>query len=225
MAKILLAEDDQDLSSVVRRYLIFEHHRVECVTDGEEALCRLRVSDYDLLILDWDLPGRSGIDVISEVRGAGKVNPILIITGKSSAREKTIGLDTGADDYLTKPFVLEELGARVRALLRRKQEYSGIPTNMLVHAIVMDTARHRVKKGGQPVDLLPKEFQLMEFLMSNTNRVFTPETLLAAVWPSDSSATTEALRSTIKRLRKKLDPEGRIIKTVHGVGYILENED
>ena len=225
MAKILLAEDDAELNSVVRSYLLFEHHQVESAFNGADASALMECSDFDLMIFDWDLPQKSGIELVTQVRTAGKTVPILMITGKSKTTEKTTGLDSGADDYLTKPFPLDELGARVRALLRRSQRFNVDGGNKLsVAHLVLDSQRHRVSKDGEPIELLPKEFQLLEFFMRNANHVFAPEAIIRKVWPSDTEASVEAIRTTVKRLRKKIDPEGKILRTVHGVGYVLEQE-
>ncbi|HEY9676931.1 MAG TPA: response regulator transcription factor [Drouetiella sp.] len=222
MAKILLAEDDKDLHNILRSFLTFEHHMVESSFTGEDADEKLSISDYDLLVLDWDLPGKSGIELVNFVRGRGSIVPILMITGKTSIAEKMQGLDTGADDYLTKPFNIQEFGARIRALLRRGAQAATPNNTLTISGISIDTTRHRVTKNGVTVNLLPKEFQLLEFFVRHPNHVFTQEALIAKVWPSDTEATAEALRSTIKRLRKKIDPDAEILKTVHGVGYILE---
>jgi DNA-binding response OmpR family regulator len=222
MAKILLAEDDKDLHNILRTYLLFEHHSVESSFTGADADDKLGTSDYDLLVLDWDLPGKSGIDLVNDYRTRGSNAPILMITGKTSIAEKMEGLDTGADDYLTKPFNIQEFGARIRALLRRGG-LTVAPGNIItISGITMDVARYRVTKDDKPINLLPKEFQLLEFFMRHPNHVYAPEALLTKVWPSDSEATAEALRSTVKRIRKKIDPEGTLLRTVHGVGYILE---
>jgi DNA-binding response OmpR family regulator len=145
-----------------------------------------------------------------------------MITGKTSVAEKMEGLDTGADDYLTKPFNIQEFGARIRALLRRGCPAISQSNVLTISGITMDVARYRVTKDDKPINLLPKEFQLLEFLMRHPNHVYAPEALLTRVWPSDTEATAEALRSTVKRIRKKIDPEGTLLRTVHGVGYILE---
>jgi len=223
MAKILLVEDNPDLSNVVRTFLLFEHHQVELLDNGAEANDHLKTFDYDLIVLDWELPGLHGIEVLKAFRSRGGKTPVLMLTGKKELDDKELGLDSGADDYLTKPFEMRELAARVRALLRRPK--SGQESNTLVAGdIRMDVSKHRVVKGEQSISLVPKEFQLLEFLLRNQNHVFTPEALLNRVWPSDSEATLEALRTTIKRVRKKVDPDGKILRTVYGVGYILEAE-
>lgn len=222
MAKILLAEDDKDLHNILRTFLLFEHHAVESSFTGVDADEKLSASEYDLLVLDWDLPGKPGIELVTEVRTRGSSAPILMITGKTSIAEKMEGLDTGADDYLTKPFNIQEFGARVRALLRRGGQTIRQDNVLTISGITLDVARYRVTKDDKPVNLLPKEFQLLEFFMRHPNHVYAPEALLTKVWPSDTEATAEALRSTVKRIRKKIDPDGVILRTVHGVGYILE---
>lgn len=223
MAKILLAEDDKDLHNILRTFLLFEHHSVESSFTGTDADEKLGASEYDIVVLDWDLPGKAGIELVTELRTRGSNAPILMITGKTSVADKMEGLDTGADDYLTKPFNIQEFGARIRALLRRGGQPINQQGNVLTMAgITLDVARYRVTKDDKPVNLLPKEFQLLEFFMRHPNHVYAPEALLTKVWPSDTEATAEALRSTVKRIRKKLDPEGTLLRTVHGVGYILE---
>jgi DNA-binding response OmpR family regulator len=220
MAKVLLVEDDKDLANMVRTYLLFEHHAVESLFDGKDAADYLRHYPYDIIILDWDLPEKSGIEVLKEFRERGGTTPVLMLTGKTGLTDKEEGLDAGADDYLAKPFEMRELGARVRALLRRP---SVILSNTLrAGDIVLDATKYRVWKTDKPVSLVPKEFKLLEFFMRHPNQVFTPEALLNRVWPTESESTEEALRTAIKRLRKKVDPEGTILRTIHGVGYILE---
>lgn len=221
MAKILLVEDNDDLANSVRTYLLFEHHTVEHINDGQKAADHLRAFQYDLILLDWNLPNKNGIDILKRFRELGGKTPVLMLTGHDTVDEKEAGLDSGADDYLTKPFQMKELGARVRALLRRPAAISSTNT-LQAGKITIDTQKYRVTIDGQPITLVPREFQLLEFFMRHPNQVFSPEALLDRVWPSDSEASTEALRTALKRLRKKVDPEGDLIRTVHGVGYILE---
>lgn len=221
MAKIILIEDNHDLANSVRTYLLFEHHTVEHVDDGQSGFEHLRSFQYDLILLDWHLPRLSGIDILRRYRELGGRTPVLMMTGNDDVDEKERGLDTGADDYLTKPFQMKELGARVRALLRRPAMVSD--TNVLrAGNISIDTQKYRVTVNEAPMTLVPREFQLLEFFMRHPNQVFSAEALLNRVWPSDSEATTEALRTALKRLRKKVDPDGNLLRTVHGVGYILE---
>lgn len=221
MAKILIIEDNEDLANSVRTFLMFEHHTVEHINDGQTGSEHLRSFQYDLILLDWNLPRMEGIDILRRFRELGGKTPVLMLTGHDDVDEKMRGLDTGADDYLTKPFQMKELGARVRALLRRPAAISN--SNLLEAGnITIDTQKYRVTVNGEAMTLVPKEFQLLEFFMRHPNQVFSAEALLNRVWPSDSEATTEALRTALKRLRKKVDPDGNLLRTVHGVGYILE---
>jgi DNA-binding response OmpR family regulator len=221
MAKVLLVEDDEQLADSVRTALLFDHHSVEVAHDGETATHLLRLSEYDLIILDWGLPGQlTGIEVCRNYRSTGGKTPVIMLTGKSEVADKAAGLDSGADDYMPKPFHIKELSARVRALLRRPATYTGTILN--AGSLSLDPIKHRAFKGEAPLSLLPKEFALLEFMMRHPNQVFTPEALLAHVWPSDTDATVAALRTTMKRLRAKIDPEGELLRTEHGVGYMLE---
>lgn len=220
MAKIIVVEDNIDVADQVRMLLSCEHHTVETVHDGKEASAALRVYDYDVIILDWELPGMNGVDICKEYRSRGGNSPILMLTGKGDVDDKEAGLDSGADDYLTKPFQMKELAARVRALLRRP---AAVKEDVLkAGSLALDPIKYRATLDGQPVTLVPKEFALLEFLMRHPNQVFTSEALLNRVWPSEADVSDEALRTTMKRLRKKVDPDNLLIKTIHGVGYVLE---
>jgi two-component system response regulator MprA len=219
MAKILVVDDDKDLAGMVEDALTFDHHAVELVFTGSEARDMLRVYKYDAIVLDWDLPGMSGIDVCKELRNKGDLTPILMLTGKGEMDNKEQGLDAGADDYLTKPFQVRELKARMRALLRRA---SGSASNILtIRDIELDATSFRVTKAGKEIKLVQREFQLLEFFMRNPNKVFSAEAILDRVWASDSDASPEAFRTCLTRLRKKIDTDGAdsLISTVHGVGY------
>jgi DNA-binding response OmpR family regulator len=222
MAKILLVEDEPDFSILIGEYLKTEHHVVEAVETGEDALDRLRFYKYDVVILDWMLPQLSGLEVCKRYRGTGGTTPILLLTAKKHVDEKEQGLDAGADDYLTKPFEMKELSARIRALLRRPQAFSG--SVLQVGNLVLEPNTYRVTRSGDDISLLPKEFALLEFLMRHPNQVFSAEALLDRVWSSDSEASPETIRTYIKRLRKKIDLDGQpsILSTVHGVGYKLD---
>jgi two-component system OmpR family response regulator len=221
LSKILIVEDDVQLAEIIGRWLTNEHHVVELVEDGKDALSRLKLYAYELVILDWQLPSMEGIDILNEFRALGGRTPILMLTGKRSVEEKMRGLDSGADDYLTKPFHGKELTARVRALLRRPV---AVLDNVLkVGDIELDTQTYRALRGGIDLKLVPKEFALLQFMMRHPGRYFTASKLLSEVWPSESDATTDALTTCLKRLRRKLDPEGQesVIKNVHGMGYAL----
>ncbi len=220
MAKILIVEDDNELAKTVSDYLRFEHHTVEHAPTGTEGIERLRFYQYDVVILDLNLPGMGGMDVCREYRSIGGNSPILMLTGNDKISSKEEGLDSGADDYLTKPFHMKELSARVRALLRRAG--SRLASNVLaIGNVVLDPSGFSVTRNGEEVRLVPKEFALLEFLMRHPNVVFSPEALISRVWTAGEESSPDIIRTHIKNLRKKLDipDENSIIHTVHGVGY------
>ncbi|MCC6980185.1 MAG: response regulator transcription factor [Candidatus Melainabacteria bacterium] len=222
MAKVLVIEDEPDFSDLIGGWLKNENYTVETVDTGEDGLDRLKFYKYDIIILDWVLPGLSGVEVCRDYRNTGGTTPILMLTSKKHVDEKSQGLDAGADDYLTKPFELKELSARVRALLRRPSAFAG--SILKVGTLALEPNSFKVKRGADIISLLPKEFALLEFLMRHPNQVFSAEAILDRVWASESEASPETIRTYIKRLRKKLDVEGQpsILATVHGVGYKLE---
>lgn len=222
MAKILVVEDDSEVLTLICESLKAENYVVDSVTTFEQAAQTLRFQDYDLIVLDWNLPDGSGINVLRNYRANAGKSPVILLTGRAKVDEKEEGLDSGADDYLTKPFSMRELNARVRALLRRPAVYSG--KELRARDIVLDPESHRVTRNGKEIKLLPKEFALLEFLLRNPGRVFSPEALLERVWESTSDASTDTVRIHVNRLRTKLDMKGEdsVIGTVHGVGYRLD---
>lgn len=225
MAKILVVEDDVDLSCKVNDWLSFEQHLVEVVYDGQEAHDRLRVYSYEVVVLDWDLPKMTGLEVCKQYRNQGGHTPILMLTGKDAIAEKEAGLDAGADDYLTKPFHLKELSARIRALLRRPvQSYTG--STIKLGELELDPLSRRVTRSGNEIILYPREYALLEFFMRHPNEVFSPDALINRVWNSDSEVSADSIYTYMKMLRRKISPEapGSIIKTIHGVGYKLESK-
>lgn len=222
MAKILIVEDEHDISGLVSNWLLRDHHLVEQADNGLDALNQMELSKFDVIILDLMLPGMNGLEVCRRYRQQLGHTPILMLTAKDAVEAKEMGLDAGADDYLTKPFHLKELAARVRALLRRGDS---LPSNIhRVRDIVIDTGKCLVTKGGETIHLLPKEYRLLEFLVRHPDHVFSAEELLASVWESDTLAFLDTVRGHIKRLRKKLDNPNQpsIISTVYGMGYKIE---
>ncbi len=209
---------------MVSEWLINEHHHVEASLDGADALEKLKFYDFDLVILDLNLPSMGGIKILREFRAAGKETPVLILTGQDKIEDKEVGLDSGADDYLTKPFHMKELSARVRAVLRRPSSYVG--DRLTAGVLELNPGTHTVQINGKEISLLPKEFALLEFLMRHPDQVFSADALLNRVWASASDSSIDALTTCVKRLRKKIDIEGSpsFIKTVHGVGYKLSTE-
>lgn len=221
MAKILLVEDDKDTCVLVSDILKLQSHLVEFVHSGSDAENLLDVFEYDLIILDWGLPDVSGDEVCKRFRARKGNTPVLMLTGKNRVAEKTAGLDAGADDYLTKPFDSRELIARVRALLRRPGGYAD--NSITIGDVKLDSVTMLVTKSGAQVKLYPRDFALLQFLMRHPNRLFSAEALIERVWSTDTAVGGETVRSCIKRLREKLDSDGKpsLIETVHGMGYRL----
>ncbi|MBY0358832.1 MAG: response regulator transcription factor [Candidatus Obscuribacterales bacterium] len=222
MAKILVVEDDKELGESYKDWLGQEKHIVEVVDDGEEAILRLKNYQYDIIILDWNLPKFSGPEICQQYRSHSGTTPILMITGKDLPEDKVSGLDSGADDYLTKPFNLQELSSRIRALLRRQPLV--VSTALTIGSLELDSHKRIVRKNGQEIALLPREFALLEFFMRHPGETFSPETLLNRLWSSESDSTIYTVYTYIKTLRRKIagGDEKSSIVNVHGVGYKLE---
>jgi DNA-binding response OmpR family regulator len=222
MAKILYVEDDADLAERVTQWLVeVEKHLIEHVDTAAAALERMEYFKYELIILDVGLPDMSGLEVLKQFRKKGGVTPVLVLTGQDKVNQKIEGLDAGADDYLTKPFHVQELTARLRSLLRRPREFTG--DQISVGDVEIDTGSRGVMVHGQAVTLKPREFVLLEFLMRHQNKVISPDEILQNVWSSDSDATSETIYTHVKNLRKKLASHGAdsFIRTVHGAGYVV----
>jgi len=219
MAKILVVEDDVDLAANVSDWLTFEQHLVEVASDGAVALEFLRSFSFDLIIVDWQLPHFSGLELCQMFRKNGGSTPVLFLTGKSEIAEKEAAFDAGADDYLTKPFHPRELVVRVHALIRRTGQ-TILESKLQVGSLQLHTSSHAVKYKDVPISLTPREFRMLEYFMRHPNNVFTPESLLRSIWPADSEASIESVRVCIKRLRNKLG-EDCPIQNLHGHGYQL----
>jgi len=219
MAKILLVEDDPSLSIVVKIHLESDNYLVDVVKDGLEAEAQLRSRNYDLIILDWMLPAMTGIEVCKQYRARGGKTPVLMLTAKDSSPDKVQGLDAGADDYIVKPFNDAELSARVRALLRRPDSIAD--KVLKVQNLELDTSLSRVTRESIAIELVPKEFALLQLLMRYPNKAFSAEALLDRLWSSDSSASVETVRTHIKTLRRKLGDTdtNSLIRTTRGIGY------
>jgi two-component system OmpR family response regulator len=216
-----MVDDDEQLCLVVSERLSADGHSLDIVHTGEDAHEYLATGDYDLVVLDWSLPKCSGVEVLRRYRAAGGQTPIIMLTGNATVREKEEGLDSGADDYLTKPFSTRELSARIRALLRRP---AAIASDVLkVQDLELDPTAHKVRKNGLEIHLQPADFALLEFFMRNTGAVFGPEVIIQRVWGHDSEASIDSLRTAIKRIRQKIDTGGdesaSLIETIPRVGY------
>ncbi|HNA73740.1 MAG TPA: response regulator transcription factor [Candidatus Obscuribacter sp.] len=224
MAKILVAEDDRLAAGMLKDMLEQEQHTVELAHNGRDALDLVLSFPYDLLILDLGLPEMDGTEVLDKYRGRGGKLPVLILSGRSDVNQRIHGLDLGADDYMTKPYDVRELNARVRSLLRRQVVAENVSNLLRMGHIELDTARCEVLKSGQKLKLLPTEYALLEFFMRNKGRVFNASELLERIWKSDSDASENAVRTYITRLRKKIDEDGKpsLITSVYGIGYKME---
>ena len=220
--RILVVDDDSRIRDVLRRQLSYEGYQVELAGDSREAFARVADNPPDLVVLDWMLPGMDGLEICRRLRQVDDM-PIIMLTAKGTLDDKVDGLDSGADDYLVKPFEPEELLARVRALLRRRQPQ----TNLLrFGALTLDPAARQVWAGDRLVDLSSKEFDLLELLMRHPRQVLTRETFYDRVWGYDFSGESNILEVYIRYLRSKLEAAGspRYIQTVRGVGYALRDE-
>lgn len=223
MAKVLIIEDDAGLIDMIEDWLTSEHYLTERAMTGGEAEELIRNYTYDVIVLDWQLPEVSGIDLLKALRADGNSTPVLMLTGKDAIDDKEMGLDAGADDYLTKPFHMKELSARLRALLRRVG--SSNANELTMGPLWLDPGSFIATLDGKSINLLPKEFQVLEHLMRHPGQVFSAEQLLDRVWKSESDVGPESVRQCIKRLRKKIEIEGQdsLIETLYGVGYKLRN--
>jgi len=224
MVRILIVDDDPDTLELVADSLTAESFEVQTVPEGRAARNLLRYSHFDLLILDWNLPGMSGTELCRFYREHGGVSPVMIFTGNDAINDKVYGFECGADDYLTKPFMVAELIARVRAHLRRAEgSFTGTPV-IQFEDITLDQTSHRVRKDNKEVKLLPKEFSVLELFLRHPSRVFSAETILQKIWGSSDKVTPDVVRTYIMNIRKKLDSEN-LIETVHGVGYRLKSSE
>ena len=221
MAKVLIVEDDKQLSALLADWLTGEKYATEVVYKGTDGLERLKFYKYDVVILDWELPGMSGPEICKQYRNDGGTTPILMLTGNKEIEQKAEGLDSGADDYLTKPFDMKELSARLRALLRRSNQVS--KTLLTAGSLKLDPVSRKVLLCDKEVDLQPKEYSLLEFLLRHPNQPFNAEAIMDRVWTASSDAAPDTVRLHVMRLRNKIDEPGKesIIRTLHRVGYML----
>jgi two-component system, OmpR family, copper resistance phosphate regulon response regulator CusR len=219
--RVLLVEDNRQLNQSIRRSLEDEGYAVDSAYDGLEGLELARLAPYDAIILDILLPRRNGLEVCRELRQERLRTPILMLTARDTVEDRVRGLDSGADDYLVKPFAIAELRARLRALLRRDMpDKSG---TLSASDLVLDPSTHTVSRAGNPIELTAKEFALLEYLMRNPNRLVSREMAATHVWSYDYEGVSNVVDVYIRRLRRKVDdtyPE-KLIETVRGAGYKL----
>jgi len=219
--RILVVEDNRSLNQTLRMSLEEDGHAVDASYDGSEGQYLAEVTPYDVIILDIMLPGKNGLEVCRELRQKGVRTPVLMLTARDTVEDRVTGLDSGADDYLVKPFALPELRARLRALLRREApEKNSI---LQVGDLLMDPATHKVERGGQTIDLTSKEYALLEYFMRNPGRLITREMAEQHVWDYDFEGVSNVIDVYIRRLRRKVDDpfEIKLLETVRGAGYRL----
>lgn len=221
--RILVVEDDRRLASFIQRGLVEEGYAVDVLHEGDAAGAHALTIDYDCVVLDLMLPGRSGFQVLRDIRSRKPELPVLILTAKDSLEERVAGLDSGADDYMGKPFALAELSARIRALLRRGKPYE---TKLRVADLELDVIRRKVTRGGRVIDLKPKEYALLEYLMRNSDRPVTRSLIIEHVWDIHFDSISNVVEVHINSLRNKIDRGAAVplIRTVRGVGYILTDK-
>ncbi len=224
MSRILIVEDEAAMAAGLKDNLELEGYTVDHASDGQKGLQLLRDNSYDLAILDVMLPSLSGFDILRQARQSGVPTPALMLTARAEEIDKVLGLELGADDYLTKPFSLRELLARVKAILRRTAG-SGVASGKAVMGrLEVDFASYTATMGGTTVDMTPKEFDILRFLWEHRNRTVSRDALLTNVWGYDEPLSTRTIDNFILRLRQKVEEDPshpRIILTVHGIGYKL----
>ena len=221
---ILLVEDEEKLARVVELELNYEGYQVEKAFDGRSGLEKALSGRFDLILLDIMLPQLSGMEVLRRLRRESQV-PVIMLTARDSVTDKVAGLDSGANDYITKPFAIEELLARIRAALRGRGEERPREEQLTAGPLTMDVERHLVQVNGEPVELTKKEFDLLHCLLENKGRVLTREALLDSVWGFDFVGETNSVDVYIRFLRSKLDEafDIKLIYTVRGVGYVIKD--
>lgn len=220
--RILVIEDNHRLSSSLAANLTHEGYSVDTAYDGQEGQDLAELTPYDLIILDILLPKKDGLQVCRDLRRRRIQTPILLLTARDSVDDRVRGLDCGADDYLVKPFAMRELLARLRALLRRQSPYTNGRLEM--GDLVVDPVTHTVEREGRPIDLTPKEFALLEFLLYHPNQVVTRELIEQHIWNYDFESESNVIDVYVRRLRRKIDDPfaTKVLTTVRGVGYRLQ---
>lgn len=219
--RILLVEDERKIAQFIAKGLQEEGYAVDHASDAEKALALIPVYEYDLIISDVLMPGMNGLELVKKLRDSKVQCPIIILSAKNQVDDKIIGLDSGADDYLSKPFAFNELLARVRALLRRN---SAFQEKLSIADLIMEPAKHTVTRAGKNIELTPKEYSLLEYLLRNKNRILTRTSIIEHVWDMHFDSDTNLVDVFMTYLRKKIETgfSSRLIHSVRGVGYILK---
>ncbi len=222
--KILLVEDEKKVSSFIKKGLEEEYYSIDIAQDGDDGLKMALSDEYDLMIVDVMLPLRDGFSVVKEIRKNKISSPILFLTAKDKIEDKVFGLDSGADDYLTKPFAFEELLARVRALLRRKEMEKSV--QLKASDLVLDTQTHRVIREGKEILLTPREYSLLEYLLRNKNKIISRTRLTEHIYDYQFDTNTNVIDVYINKLRNKIDKDfdKQLLFTIRGIGYTIKDD-
>jgi len=223
--RILVIEDEKKVANFIKRGLEEEQYEVRIASDGEEGFKLAFEKTFDLIVLDWMLPKLNGLDLLKDLKGEKIMTPVLMLTAKDSVEDIVAGLDSGSDDYLTKPFAFSELLARVRALVRRSESDRG--AEIVFVDVRLDPVTHKVWRGGQEIDLTGKEYALLEYFMRNPDEVLTRTMIAEHCWDYTFDSFTNIIDVYVNYLRKKFDREGdkKLIHTVRGVGYVFKDEE
>ena len=222
--RILVVEDERQIAAFLERGLKEEGYAIDVVHNGDDALDWAVAVEYDGIVLDVMLPGRDGFSVLRELRTRGSKTPVLMLTARDTVDDRVTGLDLGADDYLTKPFAFKELVARLRAITRRQSDTRSV--ELQVGDLTLNTLTHTAQRGERRIDLTAKEYNLLEFLMRNPNRVLTRTQIAEHVWNLDFISESNVVDVYIRYLRRKIDGDSdwKLIKTVRGSGYLISDE-
>lgn len=225
-SRILIIEDEKQIARFVELELQHEGYKTEAAYDGREGLKAFEQNQPDLVLLDIMLPGINGMEVCRRIRQFSEV-PVIMLTARDEITDKVMGLDLGANDYITKPFAIEELLARIRNALRKNGQLPRLQKNLTVGDLRMDVSKHQVVKGNETIDLTKKEYDLLEYLLRNKGIVLTRDQMLENVWGYDYAGDTNVVDVYIRYLRSKVDDtrDARLIQTVRGVGYVLREEE
>jgi DNA-binding response OmpR family regulator len=223
MTTILLVEDEERLARFIELELSSEGYQLRVAHDGFTGLTMAREAPPDLVILDWMMPGMTGLEVCRRLRATGSKVPVILLTAKDEVSDRVAGLDAGADDYVVKPFSIEELLARIRAHLRRNQEEN--PDLLQFDDLTLNRRSREVFRNGRPIELTAKEFELLDYLISHPRQVITRDQILEKVWGYDFMGDSNIIEVYVRYLRLKLEEQGerRLIQTVRGVGYVLRD--
>ena len=226
--RILIVEDELDMANAVKAELDYEGYQVSLAHDGLTGLSTARQTEFDLILLDWMLPGLTGVEICRRLRQTANKVPILFLTAQDAICDRVDGLDAGANDYLTKPFSIEELLARIRSILRRaKESQDSDLKNVLKFAdLKLDLATREVFRGSRKIDLTAKEFNILQYLIANAERVLSRQQILDRVWNYDPVDNDRIVEVHIRHIRQKLEAkqEIRLIQTVRGIGYVLREQ-